>query len=111
MANERLERLLKYYSENPNDPFIIYGLALEYRKSGQQKEAWQYFKILLINHPDYLPTYYQAAEFAAEELGHLEEARQIYQTGLEKCRKQGDNFAQRELQSAYENFLFENDLD
>ena len=29
--NKRLEGLLEFYKKDPNDPFILYGLALEYK--------------------------------------------------------------------------------
>ena len=107
MDNSLLSNLLAFYEEDPNDPFNIYALAIEYSKSDLTKAA-HFFDLLLQNHPAYLPTYYHAGAFFAG-LDQFEKAEEIYQKGVELARSQNNIKAQRELQIAYNNFLDELD--
>jgi tetratricopeptide (TPR) repeat protein len=100
MNSERLRQLLAFASESPDDPFIQYALAMEYR-SEQPQEAKRIFGELLHHHPDYLPTYYQAAALC-EQQGRTEDALKLYQAGIELAIKQNDRGALKELRAAYE---------
>ncbi len=75
----RLELLLEYYREDPNDPFNIYALAMEYLGSDRQK-ALYYLEGLLKWHPNYLPAYYQAGKLYAD-LGQPEKALETFKMG------------------------------
>ena len=105
MQNQRLILLQKYHKQEPNDPFNIYGLALEYRNFDQPKAA-EYFNLLLENHESYLPTYYHAAQLFSE-LGQVDKADTIYNAGIKLAQEQSDALALRELQNAYSNFQFD----
>ncbi|WP_053404724.1 enzyme of heme biosynthesis [Persicobacter sp. CCB-QB2] len=105
MSFDRLAQLIAFKEEDPSDPFIWYSIALEYTKSDLQK-AKNHFEHLLKNHKNYLPTYYHAAKLYIE-LELLEEAKSTYEEGIALAKNQGDDFALRELQNAYQNFLFE----
>jgi tetratricopeptide (TPR) repeat protein len=107
MSDTLLANLLTFYEEDPNDPFNIYTLAIEYSKS-DSTQASRFFDILLSEHPEYLPTYYHAGAFFAE-MEQSEKAEEIYQKGVELARKQGNMKALSELQRAYNNFLDELD--
>ena len=103
MNQSRLEQLLQFYKEDPNDPFNIYALANEYKSSDPEK-AIDYFEILIINHPDYIATYYH--------LGHLyidveedEKAKSTFEKGIEIASKNNESLALRELKNAYDEFL------
>ncbi|HRJ28483.1 MAG TPA: tetratricopeptide repeat protein [Cyclobacteriaceae bacterium] len=95
----RIEQLLKFLEEDPNDVFSLYALALEYKKSNPAA-AGKLFNQLLTHHPEYLPTYYQAA-MMMEESGNTIEALQLYQQGIELARKMNDTATLKELQAAY----------
>lgn len=99
MNSERLDQLLSFLKETPDDPFVLYALALEY-KSLNPELASQYFSHLLQTHADYLPAYYQAAQFQ-EETGNREEALRLYHLGIDLARKQNEVATLRELQAAY----------
>lgn len=103
--NERIKHLLSYLEEDPKDPFNWYALALEYRQTDPQKTLF-YFRKLLKEFPSYLPTYYHAAALLADE-DEREEAESTYQKGIALAREQNENNALRELQNAYNEFLFE----
>lgn len=99
MNSTRLIQLLKFLEESPDDPFIHYALAFEY-KDTDPEQASRLFDHLLENHPDYLPTYYQAAQFL-EEQGKIKEARQRYEQGITLATRQNNTGALKELKAAY----------
>src|SRR5688572_26342778 len=105
MAETRLQQLIQFYKDDPNDPFNIYGLALEYQKT-DIKQSERYFDQLLNNFPDYLPTYYHAAKLKSS-LKLNEDAINIYKRGIYLAKKLNEPKAQQELQSAYNELMFE----
>jgi Tfp pilus assembly protein PilF len=107
MSASRLEQLLEFYREDPNDPFTIYALATEYLNIDEQR-ALQYFEGLLQWHAYYVGTYYHAAALYAR-LGRREEADRTYKNGLIAAHEANDAKAFRELQSAYNEFLDEDE--
>lgn len=105
MSKTRLEQLLQFLKEEPNDAFLRYAVATEYAKTDVQ-QALVYYEDLLQNHPDYVPTYYHAANLYVA-LNARDKAEQTFKTGIQKARLQEDHLALRELQNAYQEFLFE----
>ncbi len=101
MNTARIQQLLAFMQEEPNDPFTVYALALEYLND-DPGESLRYFGELLTNHPDYLPTYYHAAQLCAD-LGDDERAISLYKQGIELARRQGNAKTERELHSALTN--------
>ena len=96
---DRLTTLLTMARENPNDPFLIFALALEYKTGGNQAESRAYFERLVYEFPDYVPTYQQYGKME-EESGNLKAAVDLYSKGIEKARAKGDEKTARELQQA-----------
>lgn len=96
--NNRLEKLQEFLKETPRDPFLIYGIALEYNNL-DKKEAENYFIKLLTEFPNYLPTYYHAGKLK-EEFNNFEEAIAIYKKGIELAQEKGDKHAKAELETA-----------
>ena len=105
MNSQRLKLLQEYLKNDPNDPFNLYAIATEYRDEAPQK-ALEYYEQLLTQHPDYLPTYYHAANLYAE-LNEGAKAEEIYNKGIALAKHQGNSLALRELQNALDEFLFE----
>lgn len=97
--NERIQQLIKFLEEEPEDEFIHYALALEYLKFDTAKAKAE-FENLLTKHPSYLPTYYPAAHLLVEH-GNVDEAEKLFLKGIELAKAQGNNKARMELQSAY----------
>lgn len=108
MSNlHRIQQLLAFLEEEPDNPFNLYALALEYQHT-DPKQADNFFNQLLTVHKNYLPTYYHAAAFYAEE-GNIQKAKETYEKGIELATKVQDEHALKELKNAYLNFQFEND--
>lgn len=101
----RTEQLKQYIAEDPNDPFLRYGLALEYLHD-QPRLALTVFEELLTSFPNYLPTYYPAAHLLIE-LNETARGEKIFLEGIALARKQGDRKAEHELQQAYQQWLDE----
>ena len=104
----RIQQLEKYLEKDPKEAFSNYALALELVDIDDVK-AEKLFDYLLDEHPDYTATYYHAAAFQTE-LGNIEKAQEIYENGLKVLKSTNETKALQELQNAYQNFLFEEDL-
>ena len=105
MKNERLTKLLEFLEKEPNDPFLLYAVANEHRDSNVLK-AKEFYDKLLDEHENYLPTYYHAALLYVD-LKEFRKAEEIFKKGLELARLENNELALRELNNAYQNFLFD----
>lgn len=101
----RLEQLFDFLKEDPNDPFTLYAIATEYLKSDTD-QALRYYEKLLIEHPNYVGTYYHTAKLYAD-LGRNEDALRTFLKGIEVSEAAGNRNANRELKGAYQQFLDE----
>jgi len=99
MAINRLEVLKNMVQQNPNDSFSRYGLAMEYANSGNLEKAVDEYGALLALNPDYAAAYYHGGQ-ALEKLGRIDDARRMYQRGLEATRRTGDAHTNSEIQAA-----------
>ncbi|HMY56605.1 MAG TPA: hypothetical protein PKL17_09480 [Pseudomonadota bacterium] len=97
--SERLEELLRFVELMPQDPFPLYGLALEYRSVGKFAESAAAFERLLASHPAYVPQYLMYGKLLAGELANVEKAREVLVRGIERARQAGNRHALGELQS------------
>ena len=108
MQVNRLEKLLDFIKNEPNDPFLKYALATEYLRLNQTDKALFYYEDLINNHPDYTGTYYHLGKLY-EALNRKQEAISTYETGMKITREKRDNHALSELQAVY-NELMDDDL-
>lgn len=99
MAGTRLEILKSMVALKPNDSFSRYGLAMEYRNGGDLEGAVREFRELMAVNPDYSPAYFHGGQ-TLEKLGRLEEARELYQQGVEVTTRNRDEHARSEMQAA-----------
>lgn len=104
MNSDRLEQLKKYHKEDPNDPFILYGLAMEYWKFDLLKTR-ELFEELLRDHPNYLATYYQSGHLY-EDLDEIDLAKSVYAKGIQLALKLGNKNTERELKNALQELEF-----
>ena len=95
--NKRLEGLLEFYKKDPNDPFTLYGLALEYMSVQQFDNAEEYFQQLLDNDPGYVAGYMQYAQLK-EKQDRIDEAKELYSRGIEAANKTGDKKSAKEME-------------
>ncbi|MDX2196260.1 MAG: tetratricopeptide repeat protein [Cytophagales bacterium] len=100
MDNLRLEKLLTFYTEDP-DAFTIYALAIEYKNMGDARAEY-YFDELIAKYPEYVAGYYHAAGWKWQ-IGKKDEALDIYTKGIEMARIYKDHHALAELTNARKN--------
>ncbi|MDB4904676.1 MAG: tetratricopeptide repeat protein [Mucilaginibacter sp.] len=100
MDISRLEKLLEFIKNEPDDPFLKYALATEYLRLNQPEKALEYYENLVNKHPDYTGTYYHLGKLY-ESLDRKQDAINTYETGMKKTREQRDNHAFSELQAVY----------
>ena len=105
MTKTRLDNLLEYMKEEPDNPFNIYAVANEYISTDPQL-AKKYFEQLLEEFPQYLPTYYQLATINIA-LNDTQNVELIYLKGMDLAKKQNENKTYQELQNGLNEFLFE----
>jgi len=99
MAENRLEALQAMVAERPEDSFLRYGLAMEYRNAGDLEAALAEFRRVIARNPEYSAAYYHGGQ-TLERLGREEEARAIYRSGIEAAARKGDRKTRDELQAA-----------
>ncbi len=97
--SSRLEEIKNIIALAPADPFPRYGLAMEYKNLGRHDEAQQAFADLMGSHPDYVPQYLLHGNLLLE-LRRRDEARTVFQKGIEAAKKARNQHALGELRAA-----------
>ena len=99
MATNRMEILLSMVAKNPQDSFARYGLAMEYANTGDLERAISEYRALIGFNPDYAAAYFHGGQ-TLEKLGRVDEAREVYEKGIEATGRTGDQHTRSELQAA-----------
>ena len=86
-------------AQNPADAFARYGLAMELIKGGDLAAAVAEFRALLEHNPNYAAAYFHGGQ-ALEKMGAIEDARALYEKGVEVTARTGDHHTKSELQAA-----------
>lgn len=95
----RLEQLMNLYSEAPGDAFLLFAIAKEHEKTGQEAEALQWFLRLKAAHPSYVGMYYHLGKLY-ERLQDQSAAIATYREGMKIARAAKDQHALGELNGA-----------
>ena len=95
---DRLAMLTEILSQNPNDPFARYGLAMEYSKNGEIEQALEEFARLLSANPDYTAGYFMAAQTLARA-NRNEEAKKMLSDGIASARRTNNAHALSEMEA------------
>jgi predicted Zn-dependent protease len=95
---DRTAMLSEILSQNPNDAFARYGLAMEYSNSGQIELALTEFGKLLAAHPDYTAGYFMAAQ-ALAKAERTGEAKKMLADGIVSAKRTGNTHAQSEMEA------------
>lgn len=107
MQAQRIKYLQEEIENFPEDPFNYYALALEYAGSAPH-EAEQLFEKLISDFPDYLPVYYQAANYYFDK-GDNARAEELFLAGIALAETQKNEKTLRELKGSYSIFKTETD--
>jgi tetratricopeptide (TPR) repeat protein len=98
-TSERLEKLQKMLEREPNDTFLLYGVALEYKKLDDADNAIKFLNRVIELDPGYCYAYHQKG-LTYESLGDSESAKQAYRAGIAAAQKKGDAHAAGEIEAA-----------
>jgi len=101
MNPSRIEMLENFIREDPSDPFNYYALAMEFQSSDVIRSG-ELFEHVLQHFPEYLPVYYTAGVFFAEQ-GNEPRGLEILNQGITLAQTKKDLKALRELNNAKNN--------
>jgi predicted Zn-dependent protease len=93
---DRLAMLNEILSQNPDDAFARYGLAMEHSNAGEVERALEEFAKLLSAHPDYTAGYFMAAQTLVTA-NRVDEAKKMLVDGISSARRSGNSHAQSEM--------------
>ena len=99
MATNRLDILKQMVGQDPKNGFARYGLAMEYNNRGDLDQALAEFRTLLQQDENYTAAYYHGGQ-VLEKLGRLDEARAMYEKGIEVTSRKGDLHTRSEIEAA-----------
>lgn len=95
MNIERIKLLEQFILEDSTDSFSRYALALELADDDQDRSV-VLLLALIKDHPEYVPSYYQAAALLMEQ-NRIEETKIVVAQGIQMAAKQNDHKAIKEL--------------
>ncbi len=99
MATNRLEVLGQMVAQDPQNTFARYGLAMELANNGQLQQAVHEYRTVLDQDENYAAAYYHGGQ-ALEQLGEVEQARTLYEKGVEATTRKGDAHTRAEIEAA-----------
>lgn len=95
----RMARLRAFIAQRPEDPFPRYALGLELKNAGQLGDAERTFADVMARNPDYTAVYLHAGQTLLA-MGRTEDARTVFERGVQVCVERGDAHARSELEGA-----------
>ncbi len=102
MGEKSRRRLMLEQSlaEDPADPFLRYGLALQCLNEGDVEEGRHRLAALIADRPEDQVAAYQQLGQSYAGTGETEAAKRILLVGIEKARAAGDFHAAAEMEQA-----------
>jgi len=97
MAASRREQIEKMLAASPDDAFLLYGLAMEFIKEGNESEGVHRLKTLVNANPNYTAAYQQLGQILSQA-GETDEAKQWLERGVAVASGSGDSHAAGEMQ-------------
>lgn len=95
----KIKQLARQIKNNPGDSFSKFALALEFRKEGEFKKSQILFEDILSNDPEYVGVYYHLGKLY-EALDSLNDAKKMYEEGIEVASRQNEGRTEKELKEA-----------
>jgi len=98
---DKLALLTEILTQNPNDTFARYGLAMEYVSQKRIPEALAEFSRCIADNPDYVPAYQMSAQTLAAN-GNPELAIARLHHGIAAAIRTGNDHARAEMEALRE---------
>jgi thioredoxin-like negative regulator of GroEL len=105
-TKSRRQMLEEMLAEEPGDPFLRYGLALEFAREGARVEAVARLRSLIADKPEYVPAYFQAAQLLLEAQD-MPAAAELLRDGIATARAQSNHHAAEEMSALLAGISFE----
>jgi tetratricopeptide (TPR) repeat protein len=99
IPGQRMQQLHRLLEKTPSDPFLLYGIALEYKKSADFPHALEYLDKTIAADAGYCYAYFQRGQ-VYESMGNIDSAKKTYLDGIEAAGRKGDAHARSELEGA-----------
>ncbi len=99
VGSQRMSKLQAMLQKQPDDTFLLYGLAMEYKKAGDPAKAVEHFDRVIALDPGYCYAYHQKG-LVHESQGDTDAAKQAYRDGIQAAIKKGDDHARGEIEAA-----------
>jgi len=97
--SEKLSKLQAMLEKQPNDPFLLYGIAMEYKKMNEPTKAIAFLDRCIAADRNYCYAYFQRGQIC-ETTGDLDAAKRSYNDGIAAAKRAGDAHAQSEIEGA-----------
>ena len=98
-TSDRLQKLQTMLERQPDDTFLLYGIAMEHKKLGDAPLALEFLERVVKLDPNYCYAYHQRG-LIHESQGNLDAARRAYQEGVQASVRAGDLHAKGEIEAA-----------
>ena len=99
MNFNRLQQLLQFLEQSPNEPFILFAIAKEHEGMGNVQKALKYYLQLQQSNPNYVGLYYHLGKLY-EQQNEFDQALVTYTKGIEVAKAANDRHAWGELSEA-----------
>jgi Flp pilus assembly protein TadD len=96
-----MNKLRAMLEQQPDDPFLLYALAMEHKKAGEASAAIEHFRRVIQLDPGYCYAYHQIG-LIHENAGDTASAKSAYQEGIDAAIRKGDAHAREEIEAALE---------
>ena len=96
---DRIEYFERMLADNPDNPTGLLALANEYNKAGRYEEEAAVLQRYVRNHEDEGNAYMRLGE-ALQKIGREDEAREVYETGINQAEKFGHSGMAEDLRDA-----------
>ena len=108
MENNRIKQIKTFLLDTPDDPFLNYALAIEYLSLNEVENSKRIFELLIDKSPEYSATYYHYGKLLIAE-NKKEEAKLIFERGIEIANKNKELHAVAELRTILNELLYDED--
>jgi len=95
----RMRQIELMLQKEPNDTFLLYGLALELKKANESRRAIEQLDRVIGLDAGYCYAYFQKGQIL-ESAGDVEGAKAVYRQGMAAATEKGDAHARKELETA-----------
>lgn len=106
MSTSRLNQILQFLKDSPDDSFLLFALAKEYEKADDLNAALLTYERLRAVDEEYVGLYFHLGALL-EKLERKSDALAVYDAGIEIARRVGDIHALGELRGVRMNLEME----